>query len=159
VTTTGEAGRLRLPAAFAEGVLLRTPARTLTEGDFTAIINASWESGPLHTDAEYAKGTSFGRVILGGPCLIAVAAGLTSTTMYAAWFAAGVDCTAALGIDQVRYVAPVFTGDTIHVEITVVEMHPTRGGDRYYGRVDDRVLNQHGDPVLTMSRSYLLSSL
>jgi acyl dehydratase len=139
--------------------VLRTPARTLNEGDFSAIINASWENGPLHTDEEYAKGTAFGKPILGGPCLVAIAAGLTSATMYAAWYAAGLDCSAALGIDEVRYLAPVFTGDTVHVEISVEELRPTPGGDRFYGRVDDRVVNQHGDVVLSMSRAYLLSAL
>ena len=59
--------RPRAVPAFAEGVHLLTPSRTITEADFAAIINVTWENGPLHTDAEYMKGTVFGRPILGGP--------------------------------------------------------------------------------------------
>ena len=105
------------------------------------------------------RGTRFGRPILGGPCLVAITAGLTSTTMYGAWRAAGLECEAALGIDEVRYLAPVFAGDTLHVLITVTELHATRGGARWYGRVADAVLNQRDEPVLSMSRAYLLTEL
>jgi acyl dehydratase len=149
----------RLPVPFAAGTVLRTPARTLTEAEFSAIINASWENGPLHTDAEYMRGTVFGRPILGGPCLVAVTAGLTSTTMYAAWNAAGLDCYAALGIDEVRYDAPVFAGDTIRVEIEVARFHPTSKGTAWFGKVHDTVLNQRDETVLRMKRSYLLKPL
>jgi acyl dehydratase len=149
----------RLPVAFAAGAVLRTPARTLTEAEFSAIINASWENGPLHTDAEYTRGTVFGRPILGGPCLVAVTAGLTSTTMYAAWNAAGLDCHAALGIDEVRYDKPVFAGDTIRVEVEVAEFHETPKGTAWFGRVHDTVLNQRDETVLRMKRSYLLRPL
>ncbi len=151
--------RPRLPVPFAAGEVLRTPARTLTEAEFSAIINASWENGPLHTDAEYMRGTVFGRPILGGPCLVAVTAGLTSTTMYAAWNAAGLDCYAALGIDEIRYDAPVFAGDTIRVEIEVAEFHETPNGTAWFGKVHDTVLNQRDETVLRMKRSYLLKPL
>ncbi|MEU5552824.1 MaoC/PaaZ C-terminal domain-containing protein [Micromonospora sp. NPDC047793] len=149
----------RLPTAFAAGAVLLTPARTLTDGDFAAIVNVSWENGPLHTDVEYMRRTGFGRPILGGPCLIAIAAGLTSTTMYAAWNAAGVDCHAALGIDEIRYLAPVYVGDTLRVRIEVSRFEPTRGGRMYVGAVHDDVRNQRDETVLRMTRSYLLSPL
>jgi acyl dehydratase len=149
----------RLPVAFEAGAHLRTPARTLTEADFSALINVSWENGPLHTDAEHMRGTTYGRTMLGGPCLVAVTAGLTSSTLYASWYAAGVDCHAALGIDEVRYLAPVHAGDTVHVEIEVAEMRPTEHGTGWFGRVEDRLVNDRGEDVLTMKRSYLLTGL
>ncbi|MFV2018445.1 MaoC/PaaZ C-terminal domain-containing protein [Micromonospora sp. LOL_023] len=151
--------RPRLPTAFAAGAVLLTPARTLTDGDFAAIVNVSWENGPLHTDAEYMRGTGFGRPILGGPCLIALAAGLTSTTMYAAWYAAGLDCHAALGIDEIRYTGPVSAGDTLRVRIEVTRLEPTPGGRMYVGVVHDDVRNQRDETVLRMTRSYLLRPL
>lgn len=148
-----------LPTPFAAGARLRTPARTLTEGDFSAIVNATWENGPLHTDDVYMAGTGFGRRILGGPCLLAVAAGLSSATMYASWAAAGLDCHAALGIDEVRYEGPVYPGDTIRVEIEVTGLGPTPGGSALVGRVHDVVRNQDDRMVLQMRRSYLLKPL
>ncbi|MEV0592766.1 MaoC family dehydratase [Nonomuraea cavernae] len=159
--TTDLTGSLRpvLPVAFAKGARLRTPGRTLSDGDFSAIINATWENGPLHTDDRYMAGTSFGRRILGGPCLVAITAGLTSTTMYASWAAAGVDCHAALGIDEVRYLAPVYVGDTITVEIEVTRFEPTPGGSALFGEVQDVLRNQDGTAVLRMRRGYLLKPI
>lgn len=148
-----------LPVAFAAGAALRTPGRTLTSGDFAAIINATWENGPLHTDDEYMAATGFGRRILGGPCLLAIAAGLSSPTMYASWAAAGLDCHAALGIDEVRYEAPVFENDTITVHIEVQTLEPTPGGSGLVGRVRDVVRKQDGTAVLTMRRGYLLKPI
>lgn len=153
------AGTPRLPVSFETGARLRTPARTLTEADLSALVNASWENGPLHTDAERMRGTSYGGTMLGGPCLVAVTAGLTSSTLYASWYAAGLDCRAALGIDEVRYLAPVHAGDTVRVEVTVAEMTPTEHGSGWLGRIQDRVVNQRGVDVLTMVRSYLLTPL
>ncbi len=144
------------PVPFAAGNRLLTPRRTIGEGDFAAIVNLTWENGPLHTDDVYMAGTRFGRRILGGPCLLALAAGLSSATMYAAWVAAGLDCTAGLGIDDVRYDAPLFVGDTIQVEILVVQLDPTTGKSAYIGAVEDTVRNQHGQSLLRMRRSYLL---
>jgi acyl dehydratase len=149
----------RLPAPFAAGTILRSPSRTITEADFSAIINVTWENGPLHTDAEYMKDTVFGRPILGGPCLVGIAAGLTSNSMYAAWYAAGVDCYAALGIDEVRYDAPLYAGDTIHADILVAKFEPTPNGTAYYGEVHDTLKKQDGQTVLRMKRSYLLKPL
>jgi acyl dehydratase len=143
---------------FAPGMMMRTPRRTITDGDFSAIVNVTWESGPLHTDDVYMRDSPFRQRILGGPCLIAMAAGLTSATMYASWDAAGLDCHAALGIDEIRYVAPVFTNDTIHVEIVVLELRPTPGGSGLVGVVGDTVRKQDDRIVMTMKRSYLLKS-
>jgi acyl dehydratase len=148
-----------LPAAFAAGATLRTPGRTLTAGDFAAIINATWENGPLHTDDVYMARTGFGRRILGGPCLIAISAGLTSATMYASWAAAGLDCRAALGMDEVRYEEPVFENDTITVDVEVLGLEPTPGGSALVGRVRDVVRKQGGSSVLTMRRAYLLEPI
>ena len=68
---------------FKVGNTVRSQSRTVTEGDFSAIVNISWENGPLHTDEEYMKTTPFGKRILGGPCLIALIAGLSTQPMYA----------------------------------------------------------------------------
>lgn len=151
--------RSRTVPAFAEGIHLLTPSRTITEADFAAIINVTWENGPLHTDAEYMKGTVFGRPILGGPCLIGIAAGLTSNSMYASWNAAGLDCYAALGIDEIRYDAPLFAGDTIHADVLVAEFHPTKNGSAFFCEVHDTLLNQDDQVILRMKRSYLLKPL
>jgi acyl dehydratase len=145
--------------AFALGARWQTMRRTLSDGEFTAIVNATWENGPIHTDDVYAASTSFGRRILGGPCLVAVLAGLSTPSMWKAWSDAGLDFLGALGIDEVRYDAPVFIDDTLHVDIEVVMFEPTPGGSAFRGVVQDVMRNQRGESVLRMRRTYLLKPL
>lgn len=144
---------------FEEGAVVRTRRRTLTDGDFALLISASWEDGPLHTDEVYARGTTFGRRILGGPCLVAVTAGLSSELLHVMWEFSGLEIVAALGIDEVRYVAPVFPGDTVCIEMTIASLRPSPGGSRLVGTISDRMLNQDDQVVLTMARSYLLKPI
>ena len=156
---SSEPGRPQLPQPFGEGATIRTQGRTITSGDFAAIVNASWEFSPMHSDAEYAKSTVYGKPILGGPCLIAMCAGLSVGELYAAWRAAGYEVYAAVGIDDVRYHVPVVVDDTIHMEIGVLEFSPTPNGSARLCRLDDRLINQRGETVLSMSRRYLVKGI
>ena len=152
-------GRPRVPPPFALGVRIVTQGRTITSGDFAAIVNASWEFGPLHSDTEVAEHSVYGKPILGGPCLIAMGAGLSAHDLYYSWRAGGYDCYAALGIDEIRYVTPVVVDDTIHMEVEVAEFTPTPHGSAMLCRLNDVMKNQRGDVVLTMHRRYLLKGL
>jgi acyl dehydratase len=156
---TAVAGKPRNPQPFGPDLHLVTQGRTVTSGDFAAIVNASWEFSTMHTDAEYARNTVYGKPILGGPCLIAMTAGLTVHDLYVSWRAAGYDVYAALGIDDVRYRTPVVVDDTIHADVGVAEFRPTPNGSAMFTRLDDVLLNQRGDVVLTMHRKYLLKGI
>jgi acyl dehydratase len=155
----GRPGAPRLPTLLTEGAVLVSQARTVTSGDFAAIVNASWEFSPMHSDAEAARATVYGKPILGGPCLIAMAAGLSVHDLYASCRATGYDIYAALGIDEVRYVTPVVVDDTIHMEVTVSDLTETSNGSATLCRLHDVLRNQRGDTVLTMQRTYLLKGL
>ena len=142
--------------AFEPGIVVRTRRRTLTEGDFAMLINASWEDHPMHTDALYAAEQKVGRRVLGGPCLLAVAAGLSTETLYAMWGRAGLECVTALGIDTLRYWSPVFPDDTVQLEMHVAALEPTPGGSALVCLLRDRVLKQGDEVCMTMERRYLL---
>ncbi len=54
------------------------------------------------------------------------------------------------GIDELRWLAPVRPGDTLHTEVEVVEIKPSRSKpDRGILRLKYVAINQHGDAVLT----------
>lgn len=154
-----EAGLPQVPPPFALGIRIVTQGRTIGSGDFAAIVNASWEFGPLHSDSEVAKYSVYGKPILGGPCLIAMGAGLSAHDLYYSWRAGGYDCYAALGIDEIRYVTPVVVDDTIRMEVEVAEFEPTPHGSAMFCRLNDVMKNQRGEVVLTMHRRYLLKGL
>lgn len=113
----------------------------------------------MHSDAEIAKDSVYGKPILGGPCLIAMGAGLSVHDLYASWRAAGYDCYAALGIDDVRYVTPVVVDDTIRMEVEVDEFRATPNDSAMFCRLNDVMKNQRDEVVLTMHRRYLLKGL
>ncbi|MEM2947402.1 MAG: MaoC/PaaZ C-terminal domain-containing protein, partial [Candidatus Bathyarchaeia archaeon] len=76
----------------------------------------------LHTNAEYMKNSPFGQRIAHGMLTLSVASGLAlrATRM------PPLEVLAFLGMDNVRFTAPVFIGDTIRVETEVIEARPSK---------------------------------
>jgi len=117
-----------------------TAARTVTEFDVMTFAGLTADMHPLHTDAEYAKGTRFGGRIAHGFLVASLASGLgfrlqiTEGTI-----------VANLGTSW-RFQNSVKIGDTIHVVIRVTEMRPSdsKPGQGVVTRAYE-VLNQRGE--------------
>ncbi len=128
---------------FQVGERIVTAARTVTEADVVAFAGLSGDYNPIHTDAEFAAQTPFGRRIAHGLLVTSIASGLAMQT----GFLEGTTL-AFREIREWKFVKPVFIGDTVHVVITVEKTRAMRrlGG----GAVDFRleVRNQHGDTVM-----------
>jgi acyl dehydratase len=88
--------------------------RTVTETDNLLITALTHNTQPLHLDAEAAAASEFGRILVNGVFTFALMIGLSveDTT-------AGV-LVANLGYDAVVMPKPVFVGDTLRAETTVV---------------------------------------
>ena len=115
--------------------------RTVTEADVVGFAGLTGDFMELHTNEEYAKTTPFGRRIAHGALVFSISIGL-GTRMNL------LDDTllALAGVDKLRFVAPVFIGDTIHLEKRVVErkaLGDTKGSVVF----ESRVLNQRGELV------------
>src|SRR4028118_510670 len=84
--------------------------RTVTETDNLLISTLTHNPQPLHLDAEAARQTEFGRILVnsGSTSCLLVGATVADTTE-------GV-LVANLGFDEVRLPAPVFIGDTLRFE-------------------------------------------
>ncbi len=128
---------------FAVGERIVTAARTVTEADVVAFAGLSGDYNPIHTDAEFAAQTPFGRRIAHGLLVTSIASGLAMQT----GFIEGTTL-AFREIREWKFVKPVFIGDTVHVVITVqgTKPMPRLGG----GAVDFKleVRNQRGDVVI-----------
>jgi acyl dehydratase len=94
--------------------------RTVTETDNLLITTLTHNSQPLHLDAAYAAQTEFGRIVVNGLFTFAlmVGASVGDTTLGT--------LVANLGYDAVIMPAPVFIGDTLHFETTVLEKRESR---------------------------------
>ena len=137
----GPARRGLLFDAFRVGARFVSPARTITEADVVAFAGLSGDYNPLHTDEEYARRTPFRRRVAHGLLVQSVASGLAHQT-------AIFDGT-IVAVEEmlIRYLAPVYPGDTVHMELEVsakeAEPSPRRGRVGFA----IRILNQKGELV------------
>jgi acyl dehydratase len=99
-----------------------SPGRTITEADIVMFAALTGDWTELHTNAEYVKKTIFGQRIAHGLLTLSVASGLALRARRTSTL----EVMAFLGLDNVRFTAPVFIGDTIWVESEVVEARPSK---------------------------------
>jgi 3-hydroxybutyryl-CoA dehydratase len=127
---------------FVVGVEHVTRGRTITEADVMNFAGLSGDFIELHTNEEYARQSSFGRRIAHGMLTLSISTGLMTRMNLVT------DTVVAFyGIDKLRFVKPVFIGDTIHVKKTVMDT-AAKGGVSGVVTFDTRVLNQKNEAVL-----------
>ena len=125
------------------GATFRTLGRTVSETDIVTFVNLCGFTEPLLMDMEYvARESVFKRRVAPGALTLALSEGLIMQTGLI--HGTGM---AFLGA-EVRVVAPVLEGDTLTVEVEVVDKRETKKPDRGIVTYRHRVLNQRGEPVL-----------
>jgi acyl dehydratase len=134
------------------GERTRTAARTVSETEIVQFVQLAGYFEPLFIDMDYVeRETVFGKRIAPGALTFAIAEGLSLTDPFLT--GAGM---AFLGLSSLQVPAPVFAGDTIHVEIEVIELRATRKSDRGIGRFSHTVRNQRGEIVMTYEITRML---
>lgn len=130
-----------------------TSSRTITEADVAAFAALTGDFNRVHVDAEYAKGTIFGQRIAHGMLVASFMAGLTSRSipnqlMEGALF--------SVLENRLKFPKPTFIGDTLRVEIEVVEQRPTSRPDRGIIGFMRNGINQRGETVAELGATCLL---
>ena len=94
--------------------------RTVTETDNLLFSTMTHNAQPLHLDAEAAKASEFGRILVNGTFTFSLMVGLSvgDTTV-------GV-LVANLGYDKLVMPKPVFIGDTLRADSKVVELRESK---------------------------------
>jgi len=136
---------------FRVGDRYRHPhGRTITQTDNTWFSLLTNNPHDLHSNADYASRTEFGRPLVVSTLVLAIVTGLSVPDV-------SQNAVANLGWDQVRLTAPVFAGDTLYAESEVLEVRPSqsRPGQGIV-RVRTRGLNQEGTVVLEFERAVLV---
>lgn len=122
--------------------------RTITEADIVNFAGLSGDYNTLHTDAEFAKGSIAGQRIAHGLLPLAVASGLYTRTAYN--MATAPNLVALTEIRSWKFRKPVLIGDTIRVEVEVIEKvdsKPESGSGKVVLR--RTILNQRDETVQT----------
>ena len=125
--------------------------RTVTETDNLLFSTLTHNPQPLHIDAEAAKASEFGQILVNGTLTFSLMIGLSvgETTLGT--------LVANLGYDKLVMPKPVFLGDTIRVESEVVELRPSksRAGSGIV-TFEHRAINQRDEVVCSCLRMALL---
>jgi acyl dehydratase len=126
--------------------------RTVTETDNVLFSTMTHNPAPLHIDHEYMRTSSeFGKPLVNSFFTLGLIVGISinDTTLGTT--------VANLGLTDVRFPAPLFVGDTIHVETEVIAMRrsesrPSNG----ILTLDHRGFNQHDVLVAICRRAVLM---
>lgn len=131
--------------------IVHQPSRTVTETDNLLFSAMTHNMQPLHLDAETAKASEFGQILVNSTFTFSLAVGLSITDTTAGTLVAN------LGYDKVVTPKPVFIGDTLTCSSEVVEMRESKSRPAQ-GIVVFRheLINQRGETVLSMLRTGLL---
>jgi acyl dehydratase len=128
---------------FQPGQKLVSAGRTITESDVVTFAGLSGDFNQIHVDAEYSKNTPFGQRVAHGLLGLAIASGLVVQTGL-------MEGTIILfrEITEWKFVKPIYLGDTIHVDIEVVETKDMRRLGGGIVLIDLDVKNQTNDTVM-----------
>jgi acyl dehydratase len=105
---------------LTEGLVVRHGlTRTITEADNTLFTVMTLNPAPMHLDAEFAARSEFGKVLVNGLFTLGLLVGITVHELTMG------TTVANLGFDRVEFPAPMFHGDTLHCESTVLRARPS----------------------------------
>jgi acyl dehydratase len=125
--------------------------RTVTEADNVWFSSATYNPAAIHIDAEYCKGTEFGKPLVNSIFTLGLVIGLSvqETTLGTT--------IANLGMSDTRFPKPVFAGDTIRSRTTVKDIRASKSRPNA-GVVSflHQGFNQHGEEVCTCTRQGLM---
>ena len=126
---------------FAVGDKMTSQGRTITESDIVAFAGLSGDYNPVHTDAEFCKGSQFGERIAHGLLVLSVASGL-------AWqlgFMAGT-ADAFLSL-ECKFTGPTKIGDTLKVSAEVAQKRGMPGSTGGMVMFNVEVKNQRDEVI------------
>jgi len=135
---------------FSVGLVMRHPlGRTITAADNIWSTLMTVNTNPIHFDAHYSAQTEFGRPLVNSCFTIALVTGLSVADVSRNAF--------NLGWDEVRMPAPLFEGDTVYAQSTVLSCRES-GSRPSMGIVEIQTtgFKQDGTVVMTFRRTILV---
>jgi len=131
------------------GTSRETFGRTITEADIVIHAGQTGDFFPHHMDAEWVKTQEFKRRIAHGTLILSIAIGMTANEINPVSF--------SYGYDRIRFIRPVFIGDTITVKATIAEKRDYEKRPEQGFLIEQvEVFNQDDKIVLACQHLYLV---
>jgi acyl dehydratase len=133
------------------GMLIRhTNGRTVTEMDNVLFSALTMNTQPLHINEDFASHTQFGQRIVNGIFTLGLVVGLSVADLTEGTIIAN------LGYERVIHPNPLFHGETVYAETTVLEKRPSQSRpDCGVVRLQQRGLKPDGVVVIELERTAL----
>lgn len=136
---------------FSPGQRYVSPGITLTESEIVDFA-LKYDPQPFHLDIQAASDSVYGGLIASGFQTLSVCFRLFIQSGLLASSSMG-----SPGIDELRWLAPVRPGDTLHTEVEVLEVIPSRSKpDRGILRLKYFAVDQRGEKVLSFVVNHLV---
>jgi acyl dehydratase len=137
---------------FVPGETVRHLLRkTITEGDNVLFSAMTLNAQPLHIDFEFAAKTEWGRPLVNSLFTLGLMIGISVNDMTIG------TTIANLGMKDTVFPHPLFHGDTIRVETTIVSVRESKSKpDRGIVEMEHRAYNQHDVLVARCLRSAMM---
>ena len=135
---------------YVIGSARETTGRTMTEADIVLHAGQTGDFFPHHMDTEWCATQPFERRIAHGTLVMSMAVGMTAGDINPR--------AMSYGYDRVRFVRPVFIGDTITVRAEITGLNDHRKRRQELGMVEETVTvtNQAAEVVLSLVHLYVV---
>ncbi len=120
-----------------------TFAKTVGESDIYGFAGISGDFSVNHVNEQYMAKSKYKRRIAHGALMIAFMSTCSTMIIDLCDGTAGDETPVSLGYDRIRFLGPVFIGDTVTLTYTIKEIDPVRR--RSLGEIN--VINQRGEQV------------
>jgi acyl dehydratase len=142
---------LRTLDHFTVGQIIHhLPHKTVTESDNNLFCMLTLNHHPIHSDAEFARQSQHGRILVVGSYVLSLIVGMTVPDVSGA-------AIANLEYEKITHDGPVFVGDTLRAETEVLNVRlSTSKPDRGIVYVETRGFNQRNERILTFRRRVLI---
>ena len=126
------------------------PGRTISEADNTWFTLLTMNQHPIHFDAEYARHSEFGKPLVVSTLTVSILVGMSVSDV-------SQKAIANLGWKEIRLPKPVFAGDTLYAESTVLATRESESRpDQGIVTVKTVGKNQRGEVVCEFERTLLV---
>lgn len=118
-----------------------TFSKTVSEFDVYQFAAVSGDFSPNHVNKVYCENSRFGRQMAHGALMVGYMS--TASTLAIEDTRNSIETPVALGYDRIRFLKPVFMGDTITVEYVISEIDV----ERRRSTADVKIFNQKSDLI------------
>lgn len=131
-------------------VISHATSKTIFESDNNLFSLLTMNHHPIHTNLDYASQTDHGKILVVGTLVFSLSVGLTVNDISG-------KAIANLKYTSIEHTNPVFIGDTIYAQSTILDKRPSSSKqDRGLVEIFTVVTNQRAETVLTFQRTILV---